>query len=161
MVPIESLKSNSFFSGFSDEQLKEMAAVAAEESCRAGFQVYKKGDPANKFYLLVEGKIIMIMEVDVGAMKPPLQVTVDFVTRGDAMGWSSVVEPHAYTLGARCIEDSKMIAFDAAKLRGLLREDVALGFKFMQETAKVIATRLTHTQIVLVGERGLAVLTEY
>jgi len=27
--------------------------------------------------------------------------------------------------------------------------------------SKVISTRLTHTRIILVGERGLSVLTEY
>jgi CRP-like cAMP-binding protein len=87
-------------------------------------------------------------------------VTVDIVTKGDAMGWSAVVEPYAYTLGARCIDDSKAIAFDADKLRELLIQDSALGVKFMHATARVIATRLTHTQIILVGERGLSTLTE-
>jgi hypothetical protein len=35
-----------------------------------------------------------------------------------------------------------------------------LGVKFMHAVAKVIAARLTHTEIILVGERGLATLTE-
>ena len=47
------------------------------------------------------------------------------------------------------------------KLRELMDEDCALGFKIMQSTAKVISTRLTHTRIILVGERGLSTLTEY
>ncbi len=52
-----------------------------------------------------------------GAAKPPMQVTVDLITKGDAMGWSAVIEPYVYTLSARCIDDSKAIAFDGAKLR--------------------------------------------
>jgi len=43
----------------------------------------------------------------------------------------------------------------------MMDEDCALGFNIMQSTAKVIATRLTHTRIILVGERGLSTLTEY
>ena len=89
-----------------------------------------------------------------------MQVTVDIVTKGEGMGWSSVVEPYLYTLGARCIDDSKVIALDAVKLRNIFNEDVALGFKFMHATAKVVATRLTHTEIILVGERGLSILSE-
>ena len=85
---------------------------------------------------------------------------MDIVTKGEGMGWSSVVEPSLYTLGARCIDDSKVIAIDAVKLREIFDEDKALGFKFMHATAKVVATRLTHTEIILVGERGLSILSE-
>ena len=95
-----------------------------------------------------------------GTARPPMQVTVDIVTKGDAMGWSAVIEPYVYTLGARCIDDSKAIAFDGVKLRELLNKDIKLGYAFMHATAKVIATRLTHTEIILVGERGLSVLSE-
>jgi hypothetical protein len=42
-----------------------------------------------------------------------------------------------------------------------MEEDCALGFRMMKATAKVIANRLTHTRIILVGERGLSTLTEY
>lgn len=102
----------------------------------------------------------MTMDAYVGPNRPPMQVTVDVITKGEAMGWSAVVEPHIYTLGARCIDDSKFIVFDASKLRTILNADKGLGFKFMHATAKIIATRLIHTQIVLVGERGLSALTE-
>jgi len=161
MVAIELLTENSFFKVFSEDQLKKLSETAEELSCRAGAQIYKKGDPAGFFYLLEAGKIILIMDVNVGQMKPPMQVTVDFVANGEVMGWSAVVEPYVYTLGARCIENSKMITFNAVKLRELIQSEPYLGLKFMQETAKVIASRLTHTQIILVGERGLSVLSDY
>ena len=160
MISVDLLKIFGFLKGFSDGELEKFAEIATEESYKAGFQVYKKGDPAKNLYLVEEGKIIMVMESYMGTAKPPMQVTVDVVTKGDAMGWSSVVEPYVYTLGARCIDNAKVIAFDGEKLRKLINKDSALGFKFMHATAKVIATRLTHTQIILVGERGLSVLTE-
>ena len=160
MVPVDLLKQFVFFKGFKDEQLKKLADIATAGSYKAGYQLWKKGDPAKDFYLLEEGKIVMIMDSYMGPHKTPMQVTVDIVTKGDAMGWSAVVEPYVYTLGARCIDDSKIIAFNAEKLRALLNADNTLGNKFLHNTAKVIATRLTHTQIILVGERGLSVLTE-
>ena len=76
------------------------------------------------------------------------------------MGWSSVIEPYVYTLGARCIDDSKAIVFDGAMLRKLLDRDSKLAYKFMHAMAKVVATRLTHTEIILIGERGLSILDE-
>ncbi|MGO9136348.1 MAG: Crp/Fnr family transcriptional regulator [Syntrophales bacterium] len=161
MVSVDILKGFKFFHSFSDEQIKKLADIATEESYRAGSQLWKKGDPAQNLYLLEGGKIILVMDTYMGTARPPMQVTVDIVTKGDAMGWSAVIEPYVYTLGARCIDDSKAIVFDGAKLRELLNEDAALGYKFMQATARVIAIRLTHTEIILIGERGLSVLSEY
>jgi CRP-like cAMP-binding protein len=160
MVSVDLLKQFVFFKGFDEGELKKLSDIATEESYKAGTNVYKIGDPAKKLYFVEEGKIVMLMEGYMGIAKPPMQVTVDVVTKHDAMGWSAVVEPYVYTLAARCIDDSKAIAFDAEKLRELLIQDSALGVKVMHATARVIATRLTHTQIILVGERGLSTLTE-
>jgi CRP-like cAMP-binding protein len=160
MVSANLLKTFGFFEGFSDEELKKFEDIATEESYKAGVQVWKKGDPAKRLLLLKEGKVLMTLDIDVGPHRPPIQVTVDIVTKGEGMGWSTVVEPYLYTRGARCIDDSEVIAIDAAKLRERLNADKALGYKFMHVIAKVIRNRLAHTEIILVGERGLATLTE-
>jgi len=160
MISVDLLRQFDFFQGFSDEQVKKLADIADEESYRAGVQIYKKGDPAKKLYLLEGGKIVLAMDTYMGTARPPMQVTVDIVTKGDAMGWSAVIKPYVYTLGARCIDDSKAIVFEGDKLRDLLDKDIKLGYAFMQATAKLIATRLTHTEIILIGERGLSVLSE-
>jgi CRP/FNR family cyclic AMP-dependent transcriptional regulator len=160
MVSVDLLKNFGFFKGFSDAELNKFADIATKESYKAGFQIWKKGDPAKSLYLLEEGKVLMVLDSYVGPHRPPMQVTVDIVTQGEAMGWSSVVEPYLYTLGTRCIDDSRLIALDAVKLREILNADKSLGFKFMHAVAKVVATRLTHTEIILVGERGLSILTE-
>ena len=160
MVSVDLLKQYKFFKGFSEEQIKKLADIATEQSYKAGVQLWKKGDPAKNLYLLEGGKVVLVMDTYMGPAKPPMQVTVDLITKGDAMGWSAVIEPYVYTLGARCIDDSKAIVFDGAKLRELLIKDSTLGYNFMQTTAKVIATRLLHTEIILIGERGLSVLDE-
>ncbi|MGC9977435.1 MAG: cyclic nucleotide-binding domain-containing protein [Syntrophales bacterium] len=160
MVSIDQLKSYKFFKGFTDEELKKLADIATEELYKSGVQLWKKGDPANKAYFLEEGKVLLVMDAYTGPQTLPIRVTVDIVTKGECMGWSSVVEPYLYTLGARCIDDSKVIALDAVKLRSMFNEDAVLGFKFMHATAKVVATRLTHTEIILIGERGLSIMSE-
>ena len=161
MTTIAALKEFPFFRDFNGKQLKKLAALAKEETYPAGTQLYCVGDEARSLYFLKAGKIALLMDNYMGPGKPPMQVTVDMITRGESMGWSAVVEPFLYTLGARCIEDTKLIALNAAQLRDVMADDCDLGFKILQSTAKVIATRLTHTRIILVGERGLSTLTEY
>jgi CRP-like cAMP-binding protein len=161
MVSADLLKGYDFFKEFTEEETKKLADIAIEQSFKAGFQIWKRGDQAKNLYLLKEGKVVMSMDTYMGTAKPPVPVTVDIVTKGEAMGWSAVVEPYLYTFGALCIADSKAIVFDADKLRGLINKEIVLGLKFMKAAAKVIANRLNHTQIILIGERGLSVLTEY
>jgi CRP-like cAMP-binding protein len=161
MVPISALKEFAFLKDFNDDQLKKLATLASEEKYTAGTQMYQKGDTARGLYLMKEGKIVLFMDNYMGPHKPPMQVTVDMITKGESMGWSAVVEPYVYTLGALCVDDAQLIAFDSFGLRKLMDEDCALGFKIMQAVASVISLRLTHTRIILVGERGLSVLTEY
>jgi CRP/FNR family transcriptional regulator, cyclic AMP receptor protein len=161
MIPISILKEYTFFQDFNDEQLTKLTALATEESYPAGIQMYQKGDAAKGLYIVTQGKVILFMENYVGPHKPPMQVTVDIVTKGESMGWSAIVEPYIYTLNSLSIEDVKVIMFDAFGLRRLMDEDCALGYRMMRAVAKVISLRLTHTRIILVGERGLSVLTEY
>jgi CRP/FNR family transcriptional regulator, cyclic AMP receptor protein len=161
MIPVSVLKEFSLLKNFSDGELNKVAALATEENYTAGTQMYQKGDAARSLFLVKEGKIVLFMDNYMGPHKPPMQVTVDMITKGESMGWSAVVEPYLYTLGALCIDDSNLIAFDSFGLRKLMDEDCALGFKIMQAVTKIIATRLTHTRIILVGERGLSVLTDY
>ncbi len=161
MIAVNFLKEFAFFKDFSSDQLKKLSSVATKESHMAGEHMYQKGDAARSLFLIKEGKVVMFMESYVGTGKPPMPVTVDIITKGESMGWSAVVEPYVYSLGAHCIDNTDFIAFDSIKLRKLMEKDAALGFRIMQAVAKVISTRLTHTRIILIGERGLSTLTEY
>lgn len=161
MTEANDLKEFKFFAGFTDDQLKKIAAIAVAESYEAGAQMYRKGDPARSLFMCQEGKVVMVMDNYMGPHRAPMQITVDVVAKGDSMGWSAVVEPYLYTLGALCIDNCRVIAIDSAKLRALMQDDYELGYRIMLAAAKVISGRLTHTRILLVGERGLAHLTEY
>jgi len=161
MISAGQLKPFEFFQEFTDAELEKIAKIAEEQSFPAGAQMYVKGDSAANLFLVTKGKIILVLDSYVGPHKPPLQVTLDIITKGESMGWSAVVEPFIYTLGALCIDESSFIAVDAAKLRELMEEDCTMGFKVMKSIAKVLASRLNHTRIILVGERGLSHLSEY
>lgn len=160
MVPVGVLKECTFFKGFDDGELNKLSVLASEEKFLAGTHMYQNGDPAKSLYLIKKGKIVLYIDNYMGPNKPPMQVTVDMIIGGEAMGWSAVVEPYLYTLSALCIDDTQAIVIDASGLRQLMNEDYALGFKIMQAIAKIIANRLTHTRIILVGERSGSVTTE-
>ncbi len=94
MVPVSELKEFAFSNRFSDEQLNKMASIASEETYLAGTQMYQNGDPARSLFLIKEGKIVLFIDNYMGPHKPPMQVTVDMITKGESMGWSAVVDPY-------------------------------------------------------------------
>lgn len=161
MISTNQLKAFDFFKGFTDAQLETLVTIAKEETIDAGTQMYKSGDPARALFMIEAGKAILTMDSYMGPHKPSMQVTVDVIVKGESMGWSSVVAPYMFTLGALCIDPIKAIALDAPPLRKFMDSDPALGYMIMKATAQVISHRLTHTRIILVGERSLSQLTEY
>ena len=66
MVTGSMLKAFPFFQGFTDVQLKKLAAIAVEETCEAGTTMYQKGDPARSLFFVREGKIILVMDSYMG-----------------------------------------------------------------------------------------------
>jgi len=102
-----SLKDFTFFKDFSNEQANKIALLGKEEKYAAGTLLYQKGHPARSLYLIEEGKVALFMTTEMGTNKPPMQVTVDMITKGETMGWSAVVEPYIYTLAARCLDDTR------------------------------------------------------
>ncbi len=164
MSIIDILRESSVFQQLNEGQLEKLASIAGRESHPAGTLLYREWDPAARFFIVEEGKIILDMKVELGPHQPPLQLTVDVIARGDAIGWSALIEPHIYTLSALCVEDSKLIGIEAEKLQELLTRNNGLGFEIMKATAKIVASRLKHTRVILVGERAMGLLmgkTEY
>ena len=160
MVTAELLRTYDFFKGLTDAQLQKLVTIATYESYAAETQIYNIGDPAVKLYIVKEGKLVLVMDSFKGPIRPAKQVNVEFVLEGEWMGWSALVEPYKYTLRALCVEKSKLIALDAVALRKMLHDDTVLGFNIMQSVAKLIASRLTHARIILVGEKGLSMLSQ-
>jgi len=161
MKSMKILKETQIFQYLDENQMKKIETLAVEKTYKAGTVLYREGDPAKTFYIITDGKVVLDMKIDMGPSAPPMNVTIDVITRGEEMGWSTFVEPHIYTVSALCINESKALIFDAKKLRTLMNQDAVLGFNVMKGATKLIATRFHHTRNILIGERGMHFLPSY
>ncbi|MDP2719265.1 MAG: cyclic nucleotide-binding domain-containing protein [Dehalococcoidia bacterium] len=161
MVSINFLKESEIFRGLSESQLQKIAAIAGEKSYPAGSILFKEGSQARNLYIVEEGKVALEMKINMGGNQPARLATVDALTKGEALGWSSLIDPHVFTLSALCMDASKLVTIDSPKLLEILKQDTAMGFEIMKSVAKLIASRLTRTRVMLISERGLSLLTEY
>jgi CRP-like cAMP-binding protein len=77
-----------FLWGMSSEHLEILAEAAMPLHFNAGEVIFHKGDPANRFYLIVHGKVQL--EADANHSDPlPIQLVGD----GGVLGWSWLAPP--------------------------------------------------------------------
>lgn len=160
MVPVEALAKTSMFQGLSHSELAEIAELSHYETFDPGATIFLEGRPADKLYIIEEGKVALEMKIQSGPDQPPRHTIIDVLSPGETFAWSALVEPHILTLSARCVKRTKVISVDAAGLRRLMAADCALGFQILQRLVGVISARLRDTREQLIGERGLSLMYE-
>ncbi len=157
----QELKNSILFENLTDEEIEKILPLCAEEEYPAGAEMYKEGDFADKLYIVRKGKTVLDLKNNMAPYDPPSRMVVDMISPGDAMGWSALVEPYIYTLSCKCAENCSLISVSGPGLMELMGRECHMGLKVMTAIAKMIATRLTHTRVLIIGERGLQSVTHY
>jgi CRP/FNR family transcriptional regulator, cyclic AMP receptor protein len=121
-----------FFAGLSPDQFQLLADLAMERQFKAGEHIMREGDPANRFYLILEGKVDLFFESgERGSV--PIQV----LGPGDDLGWSWLFPPYYFHGTAQAVEPTKTIFFYGTRLRRQCEEDHNLGYEIMKRVAQV------------------------
>ena len=160
MSIIDTLKSSKLFEGFEAHHLKKIADLCRGGSFREGTMVFKDGDEAAELYVLTEGKVALEINVRPVADRPAMPCAMEVVSKGEAFGWSALVEPHTYTLSARCMTNCTVLAIKADMLQKLIADDPSLGYELMKRLARLIRLRLTRTRLRLVSGFGLFITSK-
>jgi CRP/FNR family cyclic AMP-dependent transcriptional regulator len=135
----------SFFKGLTPHQLKLLADSAMEERFQAGERIYREGDPANRFYVILEGKVAIETEAGGGAM-----IRVQTLGPGEDIGWSWLFAPYYLHFSARAVTPVKVIFFYGTRLREQCEADHHLGFELMKRIAGVMIVSMEATRRKLV-----------
>jgi len=112
--------------------------ISKKESWEKGYFLFHEGNPANRFYILLKGRV----RLSIGKAG---QVVYIVSRAGEAFGWSSLIGYNSYSASAECMELVKLIAFDKEKFQKVLKEDPANGLLFFQGLATTIGNRLLQT----------------
>ena len=147
MITPDLLRRYVYFSDLSDEGLRKLIAIADEVSVAAGETLFAEFDPADRFYLIVEGEVDLDYELGSGELR-----LVDALVDGELLVWSAFVEPYRCTTTGIATKDTRLICFDAARLRAACEEDHELGHHLLEHVAQMLATRLegARTQLATV-----------
>ena len=148
-VKIETLQSFGPFAGFSDEELAEVVTLCYEESYEEGDIIAVEGDPSEKLFLVLEGKVSLEKLVQLGRSGSARQATVGIVGSGRIIGWSSIIAPHLYTSTGVCLEPFRALVLNGQDVRQFVARHPVSGVSFMDAIASTISSRLQNSTTTL------------
>jgi CRP/FNR family transcriptional regulator, cyclic AMP receptor protein len=140
MTSLETLRFFPLFSRQDAQMLAQIAMLSEDKEVEAGYQLFFEGEVAKSFYLIKEGSVILTMNM--GKKGNQHIKELEPLGKGEVVGWSSIVKPHLYKLGAYTEKKSHLVIFDGEKLRTLFDDNPSFGYYFMQKLAEVIGDRL-------------------
>jgi CRP-like cAMP-binding protein len=129
------IEQSDLFRGMDRHFVKEILGITTKESHEEGAVLFRDGDKANRFFILLKGHVRLITG-EAGHV-------VHVVSHpGEAFGWSSLVGRDVYTATAECGEPTKLVKIEAEKFQEVLKKDPANGLDFFKRLAGTLGNRL-------------------
>jgi len=130
-----------FFNGLSGPHLQLLADSAMATQFKSGQWIFRQGDPANRFYLILEGKVLVESEV-----KERGTIPIRTLGPGDDLAWAWLFPPYYMHFSACAIEPTRAIFFYGTRLREQCEANHELGYQLMRRIAEVVIQNLNATQ---------------
>jgi CRP/FNR family transcriptional regulator, cyclic AMP receptor protein len=131
------LAAHPFLTGMSPHHLELLALCAMPTEFDAGQIIFLEGDPANGFYLIETGKVVLEGKTSSGE-----PVVIDTVSAGEPLGWSWIFPPYLWHFDARATEACTAICLSGIMLRQHRDEDITLSHELFKRISEVIVRRL-------------------
>ena len=131
------MKQHLFLSGLDHTQLTLLADCALTSRFRAGEIIFREGEPADRFFLIEKGKVILESDAESGE-----SVIIEAIGAGDVLGWSWMLPPYTWHFTARAVEPTQVFHFAAAILREYCEKNHSLGFELHKRISAVMMKRL-------------------
>ena len=143
------IREHPFFLGLPEKHLQFITGCAKNAQFPEHQVIFHEGDPANAFYFIREGLVSVDLLVPQRG-----RTTVQTVAEGEILGWSWVSPPYRWHFGARTLQRTRALVFDASCLRAKCEEDHDLGYEMLKRFVGVISARLDATRLQLLDLYG-------
>lgn len=131
------LAAHPFLKGMSPHHLELLALSAMATEFDAGQIIFRGGDPANGFYLIETGTIVLE-----GGSNDRQPVVIDTVSAGEPLGWSWLFSPYLWQFDARATEPCTAICLSGIMLRQHRDENLTFSHELFKRMSEVMVRRL-------------------
>ena len=121
------------FWGMSIDFVKAVTDLAVHISCREGDRLFEIGDPADRFYILLKGNVIMERGKD--KLYTAQQA-------GEIFGWSALIRQGDYFATVICEAPTVTLRFNCEAVCHLLEQHADSAAIFYKQLARALGSRL-------------------
>ena len=129
------LQQSDILQGLDRSFVKQFMEITTKETHPEGTLLFNRGDPAAHFYILLKGRIKLIL-----GESGPIVYTVSHP--GEAFAWSSLIGREEYSASARCAVETKTLKIERSELLKIMERDPAQGMSFFRKLAATLGNRL-------------------
>ncbi len=144
-----------FFEGMDPNVCDKLSECAALEQFRAGQYIFREGSPADRFYLIRHGSVML--EIHVPGRDP---IVVDTLQAGEVLGLSWLVSPYKWAYDARAEQSTEAISLEVTCLRSKYDNDPVLASELFKRYIPVMADRLAATRRRIIDKARASRLTQ-
>jgi CRP-like cAMP-binding protein len=151
-MPIPTVQSLPLFQGLKQHTMDLIVPRFEYETFAEDEIVFEQDAPAEKLYVLVDGKVEIRFKPDDGET-----LTVTEIEEGGVFGWSAALGRETYTSCAVCVANSSAFSVLGEELKRLCEQNPDTGVIILERLAEVIAQRLqkTHAFVVDMLQEGI------
>ena len=136
------LKQKDIFWEMDKDFVKDIMDIAVTETHKEGEWLFREGDPANSFYILLKGRI----KLSLGKTGHIIYVVNN---AGEAFGWSSLIGRESFSASAECMAESKLLIWDRDKLQQILEKDPTHSHLLYKRLAQLLGNRLLQSYTII------------
>ena len=134
-----------WFVDLTQAQLDCLSGIATLHELESGAILFHEGDREDYLYVLLEGQVVLEMEVPTRGQVPVYTAEVL-----DIIGWSTMTPiVRQRTASVRATRPCLLLGLNSKLLEQLCEEDHELGYIIMKRLANVVANRLLTTRLCL------------
>lgn len=139
-----------FFAGLTDDDVTALLALGSTVVLGPGDVLFRIGDDATHLYLVQQGAIELAMPIQVEGH--PEDVRVEQCLAGQALGWSTLVPPHRFTLKGSARQRTELVALPRAALLAHFDRRPDVGYAVLRNVAAMLGQRLQVFQAMWLRE---------
>jgi CRP-like cAMP-binding protein len=139
-MDFERLEGQGVFQFLRPEQMRAISDVAEVVSFSAGDTVYEMGNPADHFYVVLDGQVSLRLPGRSG-----MSIQIDELTKGAMFGSCICFQLINYSLNAQCTSDSKLLRIESATLKELMDGDLLMGYTIQTQISRIYFNRYIDT----------------
>lgn len=136
----EALGKVELFRGLMTQGLERVASIAAEESYGVSHVLFREGEPGDKLYVILEGKVRISRQV-AGMGEEALAV----LGAGSAFGEMALIDDVPRSADAIIHERSRLLVISKEAMQDLLFIHKDLAYEILWNIVKILSRRLRDT----------------